>query len=162
MSCLCNPRIYFTARKMSALTRFSTLCHFNLNFFCILQVMNMNTETSRCNLLNSTAAAVTVFIRNISFRVFTALTAVWLTAKSVHCDCKTFVCFLWNWTVWHSTGLETLNNAFHAFNLIYCDWLINRLNIKHTANCALMLLMFVHFLCIFFIKLVVTCTTSHL
>ncbi len=46
MTCFCNPRIYFLCRKMSAFTRFCTLCHLDLDFSCRYQITAGNTETS--------------------------------------------------------------------------------------------------------------------
>ena len=62
--------------KLATFSRFCTLCHFNLQLFCISKVFYGNTKPATCNLFNSTASYFAFFIRSISFRVFTTFTTV--------------------------------------------------------------------------------------
>lgn len=55
-----NPGINLAARQLSAFTRLSALCNFNLDFVRIDKVIAGYAKTAAGNLLNCTALAVTI------------------------------------------------------------------------------------------------------
>ena len=116
MSGLCNPRINFLCRQVSAFAWLCTLCHLNLNFLCGGQVFRSDTEPSRGNLLDGRTFINGTTRSDDSFQIFAAFTAVGLAADAVHCHCHAFVCFLRNRTIGHCTRLEPPHNAFDALD----------------------------------------------
>ena len=82
MSCLGNPRIHFLCRKMTALARLCALCHLDLDFLGGSQILGGNTEPSGSHLLDGRALIHSTAGSDNAFQIFTALTAVGLTADS--------------------------------------------------------------------------------
>ena len=117
MSGLGNPRIHFLCRKMTALARLCALCHLDLDFLGGSQILGGNTEPSGSHLLDGRALIHSTAGSDNAFQIFTALTAVGLTADAVHGDCHALVCLLRNGTVGHCARLEPAHDALHAFDL---------------------------------------------
>ena len=132
-SCLSNPRIYLLTRKMSALTRLCTLRHLNLYFFCTYKVLRCNTKSSWSYLLNCRTSVKSVSSDCESVIIFTAFTTIWLTMYHIHSNRHSFVCFLWNRTVRHSTCLKSLNNRVYTFYFINVNTFFRELNIHKSS-----------------------------
>ena len=147
---------------MAALTGLCTLCHFDLNFFGIVQIVDMHAKAAGSHLLDGGRTAVAVRKRLIPIRIFTALAAVGLTAQTVHGDSQTFVRFLADRTVAHRAGFETLHDAFDRLDFIDGDRLIDGFDIQQTANGAFMLLIRIHLGGIFLVQLIIAGSAGHL
>ena len=46
-----NDLVNLEARQLTTLTRFSTLCHLDLDFLCIYQIFSSHTESTGSHLL---------------------------------------------------------------------------------------------------------------
>ena len=121
MTGLCHPGIYFSARKLSALTRLCALGHLNLDLLGTYQVAGSNAKSSGCHLLDGRTAVVVLRSRNQAFQALTALTGVGLAAQTVHGNGQSLVGLLGNRAVRHGTGLKTLHDGIHALDLINRD-----------------------------------------
>ena len=51
MTGLGNDLVNLEARQLTTLTRFSTLCHLDLDFLCIYQIFSSHTESTGSHLL---------------------------------------------------------------------------------------------------------------
>src|SRR5690606_40602010 len=70
------PFIYLMPRKLTTFTRFCSLCHLDLQFVCIGQIVACDTKTSGGYLLDGRAFPVAVgslFEANFIFTTFTAV-----------------------------------------------------------------------------------------
>ena len=147
---------------MAALTGLCTLCHFDLNFFGIVQIVDMHAKAAGSHLLDGRRTAVAVRKRLIPIRIFTALAAVGLPAQAVHGNGKTFMGFLADGAIAHRAGLKPLDDAFNRFDLIDGDRFIDGFDIEQAANGAFMLLIGIHLGGIFLIQLIIAGSASHL
>ena len=129
-----NPGINLAARKLSAFTRLSTLCNFNLNFVRIDKVIAGYAKTAAGNLLNCTALAVTIRQRYKTVGILAAFAGIALAADTVHGNRQTFMCLLAQRAVAHSTGLKTMTNAFYRFYLVNIHRQTLRRKGQHTAQ----------------------------
>src|ERR1700754_4871648 len=86
VECLGNPRIHLAAGKLAALTGFRALRHLDLDVGAVGQVVRGDAEPGRRDLLDGTAAPVTVGITLETADGFTALTAVRPATEPVHRD----------------------------------------------------------------------------
>mmetsp|Transcript_10028 Transcript_10028/g.20920 ORF Transcript_10028/g.20920 Transcript_10028/m.20920 type:complete len:282 (+) Transcript_10028:1635-2480(+) len=99
------------SRQFSSFTRFGTLGHLDLNLITIGKVVRCDTESTRCNLLDTRTTVVFE-----SLWIFTTFSGVRASSKCVHGNCKSFVGFLTDGTQRHGTGSESLNNFRNWFN----------------------------------------------
>ena len=110
-SCFCNPWVNLSPWKMAAFTRFSTLCHFDLDFRCAVQICGCNTKTTGSDLFDGT-----VENRSITGFIFTAFTCIRFCMKRIHGDGHTFMGFFGNGAIAHRTCLESSDNGFNGFH----------------------------------------------
>ena len=73
---LCDPRIDFSTRQMSALSWFCTLSHLDLDLLCTYQISGSNTKTSTCHLLDRRAFIQSIRSDSQTFNTLTALTGL--------------------------------------------------------------------------------------
>ena len=109
MSGFCYPRVNLSPRQMSTFSRFCSLRHLDLDFFCADKISACNTKTSTGNLFDRRAS-----VGSKALDILSAFTGVWLTVQCIHCKGKGFVCFLWNWSVRHCTGLKSGHDRIHT------------------------------------------------
>ena len=86
-----NPGINLASRQLSAFTRLSTLCNFNLDFVRIDKIIAGYAKTAAGNLLNCTALAVTIRQRCKTAGILAAFAGIALAADTVHSYCQTFM-----------------------------------------------------------------------
>ena len=129
-----NPGINLAARKLSAFTRLSTLCNFNLNFVRIDKVIAGYAKTAAGNLLNCATLAVTIRQRCKTVGILAAFAGIALTTDTVHGNSQAFMCLLAQRAVAHSTCLKTMANAFYRFYLIDIHRQTLRCKGQHTAQ----------------------------
>ena len=159
MSCLCNPWINLSSRKMSSLTRFCSLCHLNLDFLCTYKITRCYTKTTWCNLLYCWTSVLRLSCSKESVKTLTTLTTVWFTMKMIHCNGKCFMCLLWNRTVRHCSCLKSLNNLVNTLNLIDWNAFLRIIKVKHTSECYIVLF-FIYTFWILFKQFIASCPCS--
>ena len=86
------------------------LNNLNLYLIGIYQIVTGNSKSSTGNLLDGRSAGISIFIWSETINILSTFPSVGFTAKSVHCNCQTFVSFFGNGPVRHRTCFETLNN----------------------------------------------------
>ena len=94
VSCLCDPRVYFSCRQMAAFTRFCSLCHLNLDFLCTNQIAAGNTKSTGCYLLDCRASILSTSCRIQTFITLTTLTGIRFTMQVIHGDSQCLMGFL--------------------------------------------------------------------
>ena len=121
---------------MSALTGFSALSHFYLYLLSRNKVFTCYSEASRCYLLYSRTA-----VGSQPFWAFSALTAVGFSANAVHGNCHTFMSFLRDRAIGHSSRLEAGTDAFHRLDLVNGDTaILIKSDVEETSQCQLAVL----------------------
>ena len=115
MTCLCNPRIYFSTRQMSALSRFCPLRHLDLYFLCTYQVSGCNAKSSGSYLFDRRAS-----VRIQTFNLLSTFTTVGFTMQLVHRNCQCLMRFFRDRTIRHCSCLESFYNLVDAF--YFFDW----------------------------------------
>src|SRR5699024_6080893 len=105
---ICNPGIYLSSRKVSTFSRFRSLRHLDLDLLGADQISGSNAKTSGSDLLDRGAS-----VGAKTLDLFTALTAVGLSMKSVHGNGKRLMSFLGDRPVGHGACLEAGHNGIH-------------------------------------------------
>ena len=109
------------ARQLTTLTRFSTLCHLDLDFLCIYQIFCCHTESTGSHLLGLTGEADAILGRMESFVILTTFTGIASSTEGVHGECHCLVSLLREGTETHRTGNEVLDDFLYRLHLIYRD-----------------------------------------
>ena len=113
-----NEVVYLTTGQLSALTRLSALCHFDLQHFGIYQIVRRNTEPARSDLLN-----LRYPIRTIACRVFATFATVGACTDRVHSHCQSFVSLGGKCTERHACRVESFQDRVNGLDIF--EW--NRL-----------------------------------
>jgi hypothetical protein len=136
---LSNGARDLVARKLTTLTRLSTLSHLDLELVGIGKVVGGNTETSGSDLLDRRAHGVTVLHTQAALRVLTTLTSVGLTAKAVHSNSKGRVGLHGNGSVGHGTSDEAAHNVGPRLDLVDGDGsTVIEVEVKETTEGAVL------------------------
>ena len=114
-----NHLVYFKARQLTAFTRFGPLCHFDLYFIGIHQILRCYAETSRSYLLDGATQTGSVFAGRKACAVFASLTCVAASVNPVHGNGHCLMRFFADRPVTHGTRHKAVHDAFYRFNLIY-------------------------------------------
>ena len=109
------------ARQLTTLTRFSTLCHLDLDFLCIYQIFCCHTETTRSHLLGLAGEADAIHFTVEALIVLTTFTCVATSTEGVHGECHCLVGFLRQSTETHGTCYEVLYDFLHWLYLVDRD-----------------------------------------
>ena len=158
-SCLCDPWIYLSARKMSALARLCSLCHLDLYLLGTHKISRCDTKSSWCNLLDGWASVLAILSDRKSLYRLTALSWIGLAAQLIHSDGHTLMCLLWYTSVTHGTCLESLHDLTCRLNLIKWNRLISKLEV-HKASQVEWLLLVMERCCVLLKHLVVAAPCS--
>ena len=112
-----NFRVYFLTWQLTTFTWFSTLCTFDLQFFCMNQVISSYTETTGCNLFYFRVHAIPIRQWFKACRVFATFTGVRCRTKTVHSDSNRFMSLFTDGTITHSARFKAFYDRFFRFNL---------------------------------------------
>ena len=112
-----NFRVYFLTWQLTTFAWFSTLCAFNLQLFCMNEVICSYTETARCNLFYFGVHAVAIWQWFETSYVFATLTRVRCRTKTVHSDSNRFMSLFTDSTITHSARFKAFYDGFFRFNL---------------------------------------------
>ena len=134
MSGLGNPGINLTCGQMSTFTRFSSLCHLDLNLLCADQISAGNTETSTGYLLDRRTSVKSISAYFHSVKVFTTFTTVGFTMQGVHGDCQSLMRFFGNRTIGHRTCLETGHDTLYTLNFINRNTFFRIIKVHQTTQ----------------------------
>ena len=88
-----NGLIHLMTGKLAALTRLRSLCHFDLQFIGVHQIIGGHTESAGRHLLDRAPPQIAVLITGKPCFVFAPLTGIRLAADPVHGDCQGLVRF---------------------------------------------------------------------
>ena len=113
----CNFRVHLFTRQLTTFTWFSTLSTFNLQLFCMNEVIRSYTETTRGDLFDFGVHAVAVWQWFEASYIFTAFTRVRCRAKAVHSDSNRFMRLFTDGTITHSTRFKAFYDRFFRLNL---------------------------------------------
>ena len=91
MTGLCNPRVNLLSGEVPPFSRFCSLGHLDLDFFCTYKVLAGHTEPSGCYLFDGRTAVLSVSSHRQPFRAFSALSAVGLAAQHIHGNGKSLM-----------------------------------------------------------------------
>ena len=114
---LTDFRIYLFTWQLTTFTWFSTLCTFDLQFFCMNQVISSYTETTGCNLFYFRVHAIPIRQWFKTCRIFATFTGVRCRAKTIHRNSDCFMRLFTDRTITHSACFETFYDGFFRFNL---------------------------------------------
>jgi hypothetical protein len=81
-----NDIIHLVPRQLAAFARLGPLCHLDLEFIGIDEIVRRHPESSRCHLLDGTAPRIAVGVGDEASFVFPALAGVGSAADPVHGD----------------------------------------------------------------------------
>ena len=108
----------FVAGKLPALAGLSSLCHLDLQFVCIHQVIRGDSEAGGGHLLHGATPEVAVRIGLEPLLVFPALAGVRLAADSIHRDRQRFVRFFTNGPERHCACRKALYDFLGGLDFI--------------------------------------------
>ena len=109
------------ARQLTTLTRFSTLCHLDLDFLCIYQIFCCHTESTGSHLLGLAGEADAILCRMESLVILTTFTGIASGTEGVHGECHCLVSLLGEGTETHRTGNEVLHDFLYWLYLVDRD-----------------------------------------
>ena len=118
---LSDPFIYFVAGELAPFTWFGALCHFDLEFIRIAEVVAGDAKTPGGHLLDGGALPVVIGLAGEADIVFASFAAVAFGADAVHGDGEGGVRFMGNRTKGHGTGSKAPQDVFYGFHLFYRD-----------------------------------------
>ena len=140
------------ARQLTTLTRFSTLCHLDLDFLCIHEIFCCHTESTRSHLLGLAGEADTILCRVESLVILTTFTGIASSTEGVHGECHCLVGLLGEGTETHRTSNEVL------YDFLYWLYLVDRDRVLAEAEEVAdedRLLLIVNEMCIFLEEIVI-------
>ena len=112
-----DPRIDFSARKLTTFTGFSALSELDLQLASLGKIEAGHAETSGRDLLDRTVFRVAALIGpSKTLGVLATFTCVGFSADAVHRDGEGLVGFARNRSVAHGSGFETLKDVLDRLN----------------------------------------------
>ena len=115
---LCHPGINLSTWQLTALPRFCSLGHFDLNLLGADQIPGRNSKSSRRHLLDCRTSILVLRTWNQPLKALSPFSCIGLTSQPVHGNCQSLMCLLGNGAVGHSPGFKPFYNGLHALHLI--------------------------------------------
>ena len=113
-----NPVVHFMTRKLPPFPRLCALCHLDLKFRCMRQVVGSHSKAARCHLLDCRSFPVSVCLFFIPHLILSTFARITFGAYSVHGDCQGSMCFVGDGTEGHRACSESSHDLFFGLNLL--------------------------------------------
>jgi hypothetical protein len=137
-----DPGINLGAGELSAFAGLRALCHLDLDFAGVDEVVARDAEAAGGDLFDGGVFGVAVGERDEALGIFAAFAGVGFSADAVHRDGERLVGFLRDGAVGHRAGFEAGEDFFDGLDFVDRDG-VGGLEVEHAAERAVVLALLV-------------------